>query len=178
MNKIMANKYNTNTQLIAVASMPIDEMSINTWFISIVYVVQTGHIMVSTLSKKKFWIWCGTQMHRIESREPYKSGYGGMPLFIYLVYTVWVSDRYILYRRQAINWFTRRVGLDNCYCNYLAICRYFFQDKKLFQLWIIFMKSLIITIVAFNILLLLILFKKACRQSTNNNGKNKKSSLV
>ena len=32
-------------------------------------------------------------MHRIESREPYKSGYGGMPLFIYLVYTVWVSDR-------------------------------------------------------------------------------------
>ena len=58
--------------------------------------------------KIKFFIH-GTQMRRIENREPYKSGYGGK------------------------NWFTRRVGLNNCYCNYLAICRYLFKQLKTFS---------------------------------------------
>ena len=34
-----------------------------------------------------------------------------------------------MYRRQAINWFSQRVGLGNSYYNYLAICRYFSKIK-------------------------------------------------
>ena len=61
----------------------------------------------------------------------------------YLVLANHGPDKYTLYREGRINWFTQRVGLDNCYCNYLAICRYFFQNKKLFQSWMKYLKSLI-----------------------------------
>ena len=55
-------------------------------------------------------------------------------------------DRYILHREGTINQFTQRVGLGNSYCNYLAICRYFFQIKTFLVVdkYIFLTKSLII----------------------------------
>ena len=57
----------------------------------------------------------------------------------YLVVGNHRPDRYILYRRKAINQFSQRVGLENYYSNYLAICRYI---KLLFQSWIKYFEKL------------------------------------
>jgi hypothetical protein len=64
-------------------------------------------------------------------------------LFLFLSFPD--SRRYIMYiyRRQAINRFSQRVGLGNSYCNFLAICRYFFQIKTFSVVDKIFLKSLI-----------------------------------
>ena len=62
------------------------------------------------------------------------------------------SSRYIMYmyRRQAINQFSQwRVGLGNSYCNFLAICPYFFQIKTFSVVDKIFLKSLITVLIFF-----------------------------
>ena len=93
--------------------------------------------------KKKFLIFGAWK--RPQYQTEYRSKIIGELLFLFFCRFLG-SQWYIMYRREAINWYTRRVGLDNWYCNYLAICRYFFI-KKLFQSWIIyifiFLKSLI-----------------------------------
>ena len=71
-----------------------------------------------------------------------------------------IGELLLISRRQTINQFSQRVGLDNCYCNYLAICRYFsiktfsvvvicrYFSIKTFsvvdKIYIFFLKSLII----------------------------------
>ena len=78
---------------------------------------------------------CGTQV-RTEYWPKYRSKNIGQFLLLFICRIIG-SDRYIMYRREAINRFSQRVGLDNCCCNYLAICRYYtFPNKKPFQSWI------------------------------------------
>ena len=84
-------------------------------------------------------------------------------LFIYCR-NYMVPDRYTLYRRRAVNWFSQRVILDNSYCNCLAICRYFLENLS--QLWInsiycthvILFKSLIIVLGLFGLCILIIIY--------------------
>ena len=65
---------------------------------------------------------CGTK-----KQTEQKYDYQGTPLLIFLSFSS--SQRYIMYRRQAINQFSQRVGLGNSYCNCSAICRYVFCTR-------------------------------------------------
>ena len=77
----------------------------------------------------------------------------------YLDARIWVPNRYILYRREAINQFRQRVGLENSYYNYLAICCYFSKIKTFSVVdKIFFFEKLNYSTVFFPVLLLFILY--------------------
>ena len=83
------------------------------------------YIIATTSSwseNRVFDLWTRVWEHNIKlSIEVRLSGNSSF----YLVSPNQGPDRYIMYREGRINWSSQRVGLDNCYCNYLAICRYF-----------------------------------------------------
>ena len=117
MSKIIVNNWNTITQFVS-------------WYRSWPYAYRWD------ADRYMVHIYClngSIDAYQLKIESHIKVGMGDSSF--YLVYAVWGPDRYIIYRRQVMNWFTRRVGLDNCYCNYLAIYRYFFRNN-FFQSWI------------------------------------------
>ena len=51
----------------------------------------------------------------------------------YLVSEKYGPNRCIMYREGTSTDSDRGSGLDNSYCNYLAVCRYIFQIKNFFS---------------------------------------------